>query len=178
MKYVKLFLKKLLRFLLKPLSFIPALLVMYCIFMFSSQDGTASGNLSYKVSKKIVVITDEVLKKNWNESQISVNTDKIHYYVRKGAHITEYFILAVSISFPLYVYGVRSIWLILVAGTFCIGFAGLDEYHQLFVSGRGSSKRDVYIDSIGVFSGIIITQFVCHIGRVTVFKPLSNKPKH
>ena len=40
--------KKFFILLLKPFSFLPALLVMYLIFSFSSQTGTESGNLSYK----------------------------------------------------------------------------------------------------------------------------------
>ena len=40
--------------LLKPLSFLPALLMMYIIFSFSAQPGEVSGNLSYKVSYEIV----------------------------------------------------------------------------------------------------------------------------
>ena len=42
--------------------------------------------------------------------------------------MTEYFLLALCVSFPLYVYGVRGIWLLLLAGIICVGFAGLDEY--------------------------------------------------
>ena len=45
---------KILITLLKPLSFLPALLMMYIIFSFSAQPGEVSGNLSYKVSYKIV----------------------------------------------------------------------------------------------------------------------------
>ena len=46
MKYVGLFIKKLLRYLLKPLSFLPAIAVMYLIFHFSAQDGASSAMLS------------------------------------------------------------------------------------------------------------------------------------
>ena len=44
----------------------------------------------------------------------------------------------------------------IVAGLFCVGFAAFDEYHQSFVRGRGPSKRDVAIDSIGIFIGIVL----------------------
>ena len=91
--------------------------------------------------------------------------------------MTEYFLLAISVSFPLYVYGVRGIWLPLLAGMICVGFAALDEYHQSFVAGRGPSKKDVGIDSIGVFAGIIMMQFICFLGRVTIFRPLARKRK-
>lgn len=49
----------------------------------------------------------------------------------------------------------------LVAGLICVGFAAGDEYHQSFVDGRGPSKKDVMIDSIGVFAGIITVRIIC-----------------
>ena len=95
--------------------------------------------------------------------------------VRKLAHMTEYFLLAVSVSFPLYVYGVRGLWLPLLAGGLCVGFAALDEYHQSFVAGRGPSSRDVLIDSVGVLAGVLVVQLICFLGRVTVLRPLGRR---
>ena len=173
--YIGLFIKTLLRTILKPLSFLPALIMMYIIFGFSSQTGVDSGNLSYKVTKEIVVIADNVLHKGCDEAQIEYYTEKYHPYVRKLAHFTEYFLLAVSVAFPLYVYGLRGFALVLLAGIFCVGFACLDEYHQSFVSGRGPSKRDVIIDSCGSFLGIYVTRIISFIGRKTIFAPLAKK---
>ena len=177
MKYVGLFIKKLLRYLLKPLSFVPAILVMYLILSFSSQDGVSSARLSLAVSRKVVTVADEVLEKDWDAQQIAHYTERIHYYVRKTAHVTEYFVLAVTVAFPLYVYGVRGLWLVFSAGIFCVSFAGLDEYHQSFVAGRGPSVRDVAIDSIGVLPGIILVRIVGFIGRKTIFRPLALRKK-
>ncbi len=173
MKYFWLFIKKTLRLVLKPLSFVPALFVMYMIFRLSAQDGTTSSQLSHKVSVKVVTTAEQLLDQDFSEEQVAHYADRIHYYVRKLGHVTEYFILAVSVAFPLYVYGVRGLALMLVAGLFCVGFAGLDEYHQSFVAGRGSSKRDVAIDSIGIFFGIILVRIVGWAGRMTIFRPLS-----
>lgn len=75
--------------------------------------------------------------------------------------MTEYFLLAVAISFPLYVYGVRGIWLMILAGIVCVGFAGLDEYHQSFVDSRTPSVKDVGIDSIGAMIGVLLVQAFC-----------------
>lgn len=153
--------KKLFVFMLKPLSFLPALVMMYVIFNFSAQSGDVSGNLSHQVSVKIVEIGNEVLHKDLDEAGILEVADRIEYPVRKLAHMTEYFFLAVAVSFPLYVYGLRGFPLMLVAGIICVGFACGDEYHQSFVDGRGPSVKDVGIDSIGVFFGIIAVRMVC-----------------
>ena len=153
--------KKILIHLLKPLSFLPAILMMYLIYSFSAQTGEVSGALSYEVSYQIVETKNEVLNENKTETELAYSASSIEFYVRKAAHMTEYCILAIAISFPFYVYGVRGIWLILLAGAVCVGFAGLDEYHQSFVNGRGPSVRDVYIDSSGAAIGILLVQAFC-----------------
>ena len=139
--------------LLKPFSFVPAILMMFLIYSFSAQSGEVSGDLSYKISYTIVETKNEVLNEGKGYDELSYEADSIHYYVRKAAHMTEYFLLAIAISFPLYVYGVRGIWL--------MGFAGLDEYHQSFVDARTPSLKDVGIDSTGAFIGILLVQAFC-----------------
>lgn len=146
--------------LLKPLSFLPALLIMYMIFSFSSQTGTESGQLSYKVSQKLVQAGAILLDRDLSQAEIDMYAEKYHTPVRKLAHMTEYCILAISLSIPLYAYGVRGIWLVLLAGAVCVGFAGLDEYHQSFVADRGPSVKDVCIDSVGALIGIIGTRII------------------
>ena len=153
--------KKILIHLLKPLSFLPAILMMNLIYSFSAQTGEVSGALSYEVSYQIVETKNEVLNENKTYDELAYSASSIEFYVRKAAHMTEYCLLAIAISFPLYVYGVRGVWLILLAGAICVGFASFDEYHQSFVSDRGPSVRDVGIDSIGVTVGILLVQAFC-----------------
>lgn len=155
--------KHIIIFFLKPLSFLPALAMMYVIYGFSAQDAGASSNLSYQVSYKIVEIGNEILDKGLDETQIADYADQIGYPVRKLAHMTEYFLLAVAVSFPFYVYGLRGFPLMLVAGFICVAFAAGDEYHQSFVAGRGPSVKDVGIDSIGAFFGIMTVQIICWV---------------
>ena len=163
------------RTLLKPLSFLPAILMMYIIFSFSSAEGVDSAALSYKISHTVVMVVDQVGDFQWTDTTIHYYADKIHYYVRKTAHMTEYALLAIAVSFPLYVYGMHGLLLMFVAGVICIGFAATDEYHQLFVVGRSGAVKDVVIDSIGVFIGIIIVRIIGFIGRMTVFRPKKRK---
>lgn len=173
---------RILRALLKPLSFLPALCLMYMIFSFSAQDGATSSQLSYKVSYTIVETGGKILGESWEPWQIDSIATRFHGAVRKLAHMTEYFALAVSVAFPLYVYGLRGIWLMLVAGFICVAFSCGDEYHQSFVAGRSPSKRDVMIDSIGIFFGVILTRIIGWTGRKTIFRPFSddhiNRKKH
>ena len=174
MKYFLLYIKQTMRFVLKPLSFVPAIIMMVLIFNFSAQEGDQSSQLSYEVGVRVLTIANETFDKGWSEQRIAQLSEKGQYYIRKTAHFTEYFLLAVSVAFPLYVYGVRGLWLVFSAGIFCVCYACLDEYHQSFVAGRSPGKKDVIIDSIGVFFGIIVTRIVGWTGRMTIFRPLSN----
>lgn len=163
--------------LLKPLSFLPALCLMYMIFTFSAQDGVTSSQVSYKVSYKLVELGGEILGADFEPWEIDSLAVRFNGAIRKVAHMTEYFALAVAVSFPLYVYGLRGIWLMLVAGFICVAFACGDEYHQSYVAGRGPSKRDVLIDSFGVFWGIILVRIIGWTGRKTIFRPFGRKKK-
>jgi VanZ family protein len=163
------------RTLLKPLSFVPALLLMYMIFSFSAQPAEVSSQVSYKVSYKMVEAADYVFDADLDEWQMSEWATKINFITRKLAHMTEYFALAIAVSFPLYVYGLHGILLMLTAGMICVAFACGDEYHQSFVSGRSPSMKDVGIDSIGVFFGIILVRIIGWTGRKTIFRPRKKK---
>lgn len=166
------------RTLLKPFSFLPALILMYAIYNFSAQPAEVSSQLSFQVSCKIVEAADYVLDTNLEQWEVENWATRIHFITRKLAHMTEYFALAVAVSFPLYVYGVHGIWLMLLAGFICVGFACGDEYHQSFVDGRSPSPKDVAIDSFGVFWGIILVRIIGWTGRKTIFRPKKKKIKH
>lgn len=150
---------------------------MCLIYYLSGQDGVTSAGLSLKVSVKVVEIASRIFDHPLSHDEIMQYADLIHFLIRKCAHMGLYFLLAVSVSFPLYVYGLRGILLMVVAGGFCVAFACGDEYHQSMVAGRGPSSRDVMIDSIGVLFGVILVRIVGFIGRMTIFRPLSKSRK-
>ena len=163
------------RTLLKPLAFFPALVLIYLIFTFSSQEGNISSQISYKVSYKIIQVGNSIFDADLNEWQLHEWANRIHFITRKLAHVAQYFALAVAVSFPLYVYGLHGFPLMLVAGFLCVGVASADEYFQSFVDGRSGAVRDVIIDSVGIFFGIIFVRIIGWTGRKTIFRP--RKPK-
>ena len=139
----------------------------------SSQEGAASTTMSYQVSKTIVLAYNKLFSKGLSNEMLNELIYQIHPLIRKTAHFTEFFALAVTVSFPLYVYKIRGIFLVLLGELFCIGVAFLDEYSQSFVLGRNASYRDVIIDSTGAFCGILLALIICYIGRKTIFHWLS-----
>ena len=68
-----------LRTILKPLSFVPALIMMYIIFSFSAQDGDMSGQLSYQASVKIIETADYVFNANLSYDQIDEWANKYDF---------------------------------------------------------------------------------------------------
>ncbi len=78
--------------------------------------------------------------------------------VRKLAHVTEYFILGLLLWRALR-RGREAAWRWSWAiGTLLLGaaWAGLDELHQLFERGRGSSVVDIGWDSLGLLLALVV----------------------
>jgi VanZ family protein len=68
--------------------------------------------------------------------------------LRKGAHMSEYAILAVLLW--------RALGAELWALALSIAYAASDEAHQLFVRGRHGSPVDVAIDTVGILVGLAL----------------------
>ena len=66
--------------------------------------------------------------------------------LRKGAHMTEYAILACLLARAT----ASSAW----AFGLAVGYAATDEFHQTFVRGRHGSPIDVGIDAVGALIGL------------------------
>ncbi len=137
---------------LRLLSFLPSLLLLYMIFGFSSQDAQASGSLSFEISLFIVRLFSPFLPVSSSEDILLQRAEMIHFFVRKAAHMTEYFLLALSLQLPLYTclkqkLSIKKRLLIGFLTTVCI--ATIDEFYQTTIPGRSGNFTDVCIDSIG-----------------------------
>jgi VanZ family protein len=84
---------------------------------------------------------------------------RVQFFVRKGAHITEYAILAMLLWRGLRC-GTRwqmTMSILFIAVSFlCAIFAASDEFHQSFVPTRTASPVDVVIDIVGALIGLTI----------------------
>jgi VanZ family protein len=70
------------------------------------------------------------------------------FVLRKGAHATEYAVLAVLL--------LRALGRELPALLAAVAYAATDELHQHFVRGRHASPVDVAIDAAGATLGLIL----------------------
>ena len=173
MNYFSVFVKKTIRYLLKPLSFVPAILVMVMIFRFSAQTAVVSSDLSQTLTEKIVHSINYRLGMDWTPAEQALRVMTFEYYVRKLAHFGEFLLLAVTLVIPLYVHGVRKARLFFLTMLICALYALSDEYHQSFIEGRSPQILDTAVDCCGSLVGTLLGWAACHIGKKTIFKPLS-----
>ncbi|MEM6805981.1 MAG: VanZ family protein [Bacteroidota bacterium] len=79
----------------------------------------------------------------------------IHFFVRKLAHFTEYFILFLLIFRISRHYVERNLGLLISWGL-AVFYAFSDEWHQSFIPGRGAAISDVGIDAMGAALAALI----------------------
>ena len=87
-----------------------------------------------------------------------IETYHIHFFVRKLAHFTEYFVLFILI-FRISNYYFPKNQALLISWILAVLYACTDEWHQSFVPGRGAAISDVGIDALGAALAAIITAF-------------------
>lgn len=70
--------------------------------------------------------------------------------LRKGAHVFEYFMLALLIWWGIKHVPTFKITQVQIASIIAFLYAISDEYHQTFVPGRHGAASDVAIDTVGI----------------------------
>ncbi|MDY3031483.1 MAG: VanZ family protein [Clostridia bacterium] len=137
----------------KILSVTATAAVMTLIFMFSAQTSEESSQVSTGLTQKIVDVVAAVTAMSPDEKAGLVLN--IHNIIRKAAHFTIYGLLGVcsGAMFRSFMSNVKFGRIILYAAAFCCVYACTDEFHQLFVSGRGPQITDVLIDTCGALCG-------------------------
>ncbi len=145
-----------------------ALAWMLLIFCFSAADGTESSDTSHTVGRFLGRLFISGYSEMSEEEQLEW-ADKLDYPIRKGAHASEYAVLAVLIFGALgegTVFDRRKYSRYLFSFIFTALYACTDEFHQTFVPGRAGRIFDVGVDSAGAAAGLFILWLVRrHIER-------------
>lgn len=155
------------RYFLQSLAFLPAVLLMILIFSFSAAPGERSSELSDGLSYKIVDAAGDLPFTRWSETEKRELAEKIHTPLRKGAHFSEYALLAVLWVAPLGFFLKKN--RIKTAALICIIYSCTDELHQLFIPGRDGNLTDVLIDTSGALAGLLLWYFFDGCRRVSMF---------
>ena len=90
---------------------------------------------------------------------IDVDIETFSFFIRKLAHFTEFFMLAVCwyLVFAKYFSKLKLIVVVFVHGLIT---AILDETIQLFIDGRSGEVMDVLIDFAGVLLAVLLMHYV------------------
>ena len=164
---------------------------MAVIFMFSAQSRSQSSALSTKITTAIVRIfskenTNQSVSTNQNNTDKNTTettnnknensgsslskeqqalVSKSHTPIRKIAHMLEFGSLAtLSLLFLITWHG-KLWWRYLAALGFTLFYAGTDEFHQIFIDGRGPQLSDVFVDFTGALIACTIALVIIIIVR-------------
>lgn len=145
---------------------IMVLITCLFIFIFSSDNGDKSTDKSMGTMKTIVSIFER------DSSKLEETTKKYEPLLRKLAHFSIYTMLGIwSMSF-ISTFNIKNnsnknekekeidefykrLFIVILFGML---YACSDEIHQLFVSARSGSFRDVFIDTLGITNGALIVE--------------------
>jgi VanZ family protein len=156
---------------LKHISWLPAVIMMILIYSFSAKPAVESNESSLTIANDLLSVYEKV-SDNRLEAENRLNVLKIlNYVVRKGAHFTEYAILAAAFMLYFLLTKQRKRLIILLSVAFAAIYAVSDEIHQLFIPGRSGQIKDVLIDTAGAVMGASVFYFL------TVLVNRANKKK-
>ena len=163
-----------LRMVLSVLCWTLITLLLYMIYGMSGQVGEESSQLSLKVTRYLAPIANSGFGDLSRAGQNAV-IEYLHPIVRKLAHFSEYAVLGALLMCAALCH-IWSLWARVTVAVLCSGLAGLmDEFHQLFISGRAGSLRDAAIDFCGAVLGIMV---ICALRSliVSVYRAQKNVP--
>lgn len=132
--------------------------ILWICFIFgnSLMNAELSGNTSGNLSR---ILFDLLMK-----AGITITFDAFHHFIRKLAHFTEYFILAVLVCLSLKYQPLRinrkTCFLCFMVITPCT-----DEFIQHFVPGRYGAFSDCLLDMSGFCTGAFIFFCLYGLGR-------------
>lgn len=125
---------------------------MVVIFLFSAQNDTQSGDTSGMVVRWFLSLLYRGFEDFSPERQQAL-LEAWHLVIRKGAHFTEYAVLAVLVANALRLWGkLRWYWPVVISAAYAV----TDEIHQYFVPGRACRLLDVTIDTCGAIFGTAV----------------------
>ena len=131
------------------------------VFLFSNQQGNASSVTSNKVTKEIIEIIPST--KNLEENKKNEIVKKVNPIMRKIAHYSIYLVGGILIIFFISTIVKSEGRGVLYSTLIGLIYAITDEIHQMFMDGRTAKITDVFIDTLGVITGILLLLFVKEI---------------
>ena len=126
---------------MKYLSLIVSLALTTMVFSFSAATGDESASLSLTIAQAVAEVLHRIVP------TVPIDLDSLHLFIRKLAHMSEYFLIGISYAVTFHLFKWKG-WILFLAGVM-LAFA--DEGSQFFAEGRGPSVFDALIFDIPGF---------------------------
>lgn len=145
------------------------------MYYFSSQDGEKSSmqsSTAVSIAEKIVnkareeiTLTDDRLIHIKDSILEELRNYNKEYLVRKAAHFGMYALIGGFMMLLIYQFSKQVIFSSVISFLLTFMYAIYDENRQLTVSGRNGCITDVFIDSSGALTAIIILSVILLTGK-------------
>lgn len=155
---------------LKYFTWLPAAIIIVLIFLFSHKPADNSNESSLTVANKVLTIYETITDHPYDKVKRLNLLENINHIVRKGAHFTEYALLAFALAFHFCVCKWSKFKIFSLSAVVASIYAMTDEYHQTFIEGRSGQIRDVMIDASGAVTGAL-----CFLLLTTLIMKFSGK---
>ncbi len=143
------------------ISFMPMIVMMVIIYLFSAKNGMQSSHTSGGTVSIMITFFEKIPGIHITQVQQVKLARCMELPVRKLAHITEYGILLATIYIPVEKnFMLKNSKKAIISVAIAILYAASDELHQRFVPGRSGRVTDVLIDSIGILVSLFILQII------------------
>lgn len=140
----------------KIIMWLLVILWMGLIFYFSSFDGEMSSRQSRGLLHNTFGYIIKIFDSDITELKKEELIEKLDKPVRKIAHASIYFVLAILVVLALNNYELNTKRIIYYSLVICILYACSDEIHQTFINERSAEVKDVIIDTFGSSIGIFL----------------------
>ena len=145
----------------KILCWLLVLIWLIVIFCFSAKNGETSSGQSNGViigvlaEGTVVAQKAGIIERNLSQEEINIVLDNFNGVIRKIAHATIYFVLAILIVIALNTRADTFLRNMLIAVILCFLYSITDEYHQTLVAGRTGTFLDCLIDTFGAVAACL-----------------------
>lgn len=129
--------------------------VVYWIFSNSLENAAVSSSRSESVTEGVQDAIGAIAPSSPIANASGSDFDKLHAFVRKCAHFSEYALLGFLLMLSCLAYTpLKRFWFVPPCTAFLV--AVFDEYIQTLSPGRACSLVDVFIDTSGAAAGILL----------------------
>lgn len=158
--------------ILRSILIILLLCTFFIIFGFSSQNGEQSGGISRKITE--VILEKSNRYNNLKEEEKEPILHRAESIIRKMAHFSIYAVIGILLMGLLCTYKIKNKWRIVITIVTGMLYAISDEFHQSFSPGRTPKITDVYIDTLGVFLGVLLILLIVKIHDKYIHRKLKH----